>query len=212
MKKIIVLTLIALAGFWLYKNHGSMMSGPGAFDEQGKPRVILFIADACGAPCTDVATELRARNIPFEEVNGMTEEGRSRFDKFGETMVPLTVIGHKKVVTNDLPTIESALAEVSGIEVLPPVVQQVMRNHFDANGKPRVVMYGTNWCPSCKKMKGYMDDHKIPYLFVDVEGSRGAREDFETLRGRGYPLIFVGFRRIDGYNGNLLSQAVKDLL
>lgn len=212
MKKIIILLLIAAAGYWGYKNFGSFTSGSGAFDEQGKPKVLLFTMDSCGQPCTEVAGDLRSRGIPFEEINVMTEEGRSRIEKFGAAQVPFMVVGSRKVVGSDLPAVESALAEAKGMDTLTPAVQQVMRNHFDAQGKPRMVMYGTTWCPYCTKMREYLDGRKVAYLFIDAEGSSDAKVDYATLRGRGYPLIFVGYRRIDGYDESKVDQAVKELL
>lgn len=144
MKKIIILLLIAAAAYWGYNNYGSLMSGPGAFDEQGKPKVLVFTMDTCGQPCADVAGELRGRGIAFEEVNVGTDEGRSRIEKFGVMQVPLTVIGTTKIVGNDLPAIESALGEAAGMAALTPLVREVMKNHFDEKGNPRVVIYGTN--------------------------------------------------------------------
>jgi len=211
MKKIIVLALIAAVAYWGYTNYGSTLFKSGAFDKRGKPLVLLFTIDGCGQPCTDVAADLRNRNVIFEEVNVATDEGRSRIQKYGVMQVPLTVIGSKTVIGSDLLALEAALAEAKGADALTPSVQQVMRNHFDERGKPRIVLYGTETCPYCKRMRTYLDGRKIPYLFVDVFGGSG-RVDFDTLRGRGYPLIFVGYRRIDGYNENAVDQAVKELL
>ncbi len=212
MKKAIIFLLIIAAAYWGYKNYGSQLFGSGELDEQGKPKVILFTADGCG-PCEDLAADLRSRNILFEEVNVATEEGATRIAKLGVRQLPLIVIGGKTFVCGDAPALEAALAEARGTDSLSPAVQQVMKNHFDEQGKPLVVMYGTETCPYCNRMRAYMDAHKIPYSFVDVSspGSSG-RADFDTLRGRGYPLIFVGYRRIDGYSEDKLNQAVKDLL
>jgi glutaredoxin len=212
MKKIITLVLIVVAAYLVYKNYGSMSSDPGAFDDQGNPTVLLFTIDGCGQPCADVAGDLRSRNVTFEEVNVATDEGRSRIAKFGVTQVPLTVIGKRTVIGSDLPAIEAALAEAAGMDALSPAVQNVMRNHFDDQGKPKVVLYGTETCSYCKRMRAHLDERKIPYQFVDVSGFGSGRSDFETLRGRGYPLIFVGYRRIDGYNEAKVDQAVKELL
>ena len=212
MKKVIILLLIAAAAYWGYKSYGSMMSGPGAFDGQGKPKVLLFTLDGCGQPCTDVAADLRSRNIAFEEINVATDEGRSRIEKFGVMQVPFTVIGSRTVIGSDLPAIEAALAEARGMEAISPAVQDVMKSHFGEQGKPKVVLYGTNTCPYCNRMRQHLEGRKIAYQFMDVAGSSDARRDFDVLRGRGYPLIFVGYRRIDGYDEARVDQAVKELL
>jgi glutaredoxin len=212
MKKIVILVLIVAAAYWGYMNYGSRLFGAGAFDAQGNPKVLLFTTDACGQPCKDVAVDLQRRNIAFEEVSVMTEEGRSRIGKFGVRQVPFTVIGRRTVLGSDLPMIESALAEVLGIDTLTPAVRDVMKNHFDVMGEPRVVLYGTTTCSYCTKMRAHMDSNKIVYQFMDVKGSSSARREFDVLRGRGYPLVFVGYRRIDGYDAGKVDQAVKDLM
>lgn len=210
MKKLIVLVLIVAAGYLGYAKYGSTLFKSGAFDK-GKATVLLFTMDGCGQPCSDVAADLRSRNVEFEEVNVSTDKGRDRIQQFGVMQVPLTVIGDKKIIGSDLPAIESALAEAKGMDALSPAAQQVMKNHFDTQGKPRVIMYGTETCTYCKQLRAYMETRHIPYFFVDVSYGYG-RSDFETLRGRGYPLTFVGYRRIDGYSTSALDQAVKDLL
>jgi glutaredoxin len=212
MKKIIILLLIGIASYWGYVNYGSTLFRSGAFDAQGNPKVILFTMDGCGQPCTDVAADLRSRNVAFEEVNVATDEGRKRIEKYGVRQVPFTVIGSRTVVGSDLPALEAALAEEKGMEALTPAVQQVMRNHFDGQGKPRVVLYGTETCPYCKRMRAHLDGSKVAYQFVDVTGMDDGRRDFDTLRGRGYPLVFVGYRRIDGYDESRVDEAVKELL
>lgn len=212
MKKVIILVLIAVAAYGAYKSYGSMTSGPGAFDEQGRPKVLLFTMDGCGEPCTEVLADLRQRGVAFEEINASTDEGRKRFEPFGVGQLPLTVVGTRTVIGSDLPAIESALAEGRGVEALSPAVVNVMRNHFDQEGKPKVVLYGTTTCGYCNRMRQHLESKKIAYQFMDVGFSSDARRDFDTLRGRGYPLIFVGYRRIDGCDEARVDQAVKDLL
>jgi hypothetical protein len=57
-----------------------------------------------------------------------------------------------------------------------------------------------------------LERSSIPSVFADREGSSEAKTDYETFRGGGGPLTFVGFRRIDGYDENKVGQAVRDLL
>ena len=212
MKKLFVLALLVFGGFLLYKNYGSFTANKDAFDDKGNPIVLVFTMDNCGAPCSDVLGDLRSKDIAFEEINIMTDEGRKRFEKYKERRLPLTVIGRQKIVGNNLQEIKAALAENYGMDALNGAEQLVMQNHFDEQGNPQVVMYGTSWCPYCKKMRAYFEKNSIPYTEIDVEASDAAKLDYETLKGRGYPLTYVGYRRIDGYDETRVSKAVKELL
>jgi glutaredoxin len=211
MKKMIVLVLLVAGGYFAYKNVSStFLSGSGAFDEQGNPRVIVFTMDNCGAPCADVKDALTSRNIGFEEVNIMTDEGRKRIEAFGGRGVPFTVIGRRMITGSDISGIESVLAETWGGAVLTGAEQMVMQSHFDSEGNPRVVVYGASWCGQCKKLKAYLEGNSIPYLDIDVEKTPGARQDFDVLKGRGFPLIYVGYRSMSGFNEAALAKLIKE--
>ncbi len=213
MKKIIIFIFIAVAGYWSYNNYHYVLTKIGLRNNITKGQVVFFTASSCGTPCSVVSDELKRRGIVFEEVDVMTEEGRGRFYKYSqETIIPLTVIGDVKVVGSDLLALGSAITEAAGMDSLTSSEQQAMMKHFDDNGNPRVVMYGTERCPYCKKLRAFMERSNTPYIFADIEGSSEAKDDYVALRGRGYPLTFIGFRRIDGYDENKVGQAVRELL
>src|SRR3989337_575775 len=212
MKKMIVLAVLVVGCYLLYKNCGSSPSNKGAFDAQGNATVILFTMENCGSACSDVIGALKERNIVFEEIDIMSEEGRRRFEAFGERGVPLTVIGRRKILGSNLDEITTVLAETYGGKTLNGAEQSVMGNHFDETGNPRVVMYGASWCPYCRQAKEYFARNNIPYVEIDVDKSSLARRDYDILKGRGYPLIYVGYRRISGYSEEAISQAVRELL
>jgi glutaredoxin len=151
-----------VVSFLAYRYFVSSSPDTGAFDEQGRPLVLVFTMDDCGAPCAHVVDALKKKNIAFDEVNASMAEGNRRYEKFGENGWPLTVIGEQKILGDNLPAIETALTEAYGMDLLSEAEQRVMRNHFDENGNPRVVMYGASWCPYCKKLKAYFAAHNIP--------------------------------------------------
>jgi len=33
----------------------------------------------------------------------------------------------------------------------------------------QIEVYGTSWCPDCARTKRYLDSHKIPYTWCDIE-------------------------------------------
>ncbi len=63
-----------------------------------------------------------------------------------------------------------------------------------------VIMYGTSWCPYCKKAKEYFASKGIPYKEYDIENSDKARREYDKLGGRGVPVILVGSKRLNGFS------------
>jgi glutaredoxin len=72
-----------------------------------------------------------------------------------------------------------------------------------------VVIYATPTCPYCNVAKAFFEKHDIDYFEVDITSSEEGRRSFRDLNGRGVPLIFVGDTRIDGYNEQLLRNALR---
>lgn len=35
--------------------------------------------------------------------------------------------------------------------------------------QPNITVYGTTWCPDCKRSKQFLGEHRIPYNWVDIE-------------------------------------------
>jgi glutaredoxin len=107
--------------------------------------------------------------------------------------------------------ITSALAENYGKEVLTRMENMAMDNHFDTEGRAKVVMYGTSWCPYCKQQREYFAANKIPYEEIDVEQSKSNELLYSALQGAGYPLTYVGYRRFSGYKEEEIVTALKEL-
>ena len=34
---------------------------------------------------------------------------------------------------------------------------------------PPVIVYGTSWCPDCHRTRRFLDQHRIPYQWVDPD-------------------------------------------
>ncbi|MCL4267747.1 MAG: FAD-dependent oxidoreductase [Anaerolineae bacterium] len=51
-----------------------------------------------------------------------------------------------------------------------------------------IVVYGTNWCPDCKRAKRFLGEQRIPYIHVDIEQNREAMAYVEKVNN--------GMRRI----------------
>lgn len=48
-----------------------------------------------------------------------------------------------------------------------------------------LVVYGTRWCGDCHRSRRYLDQHQVPYLWIDVDGSDDAEKRILAInRGR----------------------------
>jgi glutaredoxin len=67
-----------------------------------------------------------------------------------------------------------------------------------------VEMYTTPRCGYCIKARSFFSRHNISYTEYNIRADKGAHDRFKALNGRGVPLIFVGEKRISGFNEPLL--------
>jgi glutaredoxin len=74
------------------------------------------------------------------------------------------------------------------------------------NNPGAVVMYTTPTCGYCKRARSFFLRHNIGFTDYDVTADKNAMERFKALNGRGVPLIFVGDKRIVGFNKPLLKS------
>lgn len=39
-----------------------------------------------------------------------------------------------------------------------------------------LIIYATNWCPDCRRVRAYLDSQCIPYQWIDISGNKEAIE------------------------------------
>lgn len=67
-------------------------------------------------------------------------------------------------------------------------------------GQGEVILYATSWCGYCAKTREFLGERGIPYTELDIEKSTEARRAYDTLGGRGVPVLKVNGTVIHGYN------------
>lgn len=72
-----------------------------------------------------------------------------------------------------------------------------------------VVMYTTQWCPSCYRARQYFKRHSVNYMEYDIEASAENLAKFRALNGTGIPLIFVGEKRLLGFSPQSFDELLK---
>lgn len=208
MKSIFILLIIA-ASLYYFKPELFNFSTNGAFDSNGNPQVWLFTFDQCGKPCNDALLTLNNR-VEYIEYNASDSDGKEKLKSIGgSNHFPLLLIGNQKIETNNKWKIVSTLAEVMGEDTLTPNERRVFQGHFYEDGSPAVIMYGASWCGYCKKMREYFIKNEIQFTELDAEGA--AKSEYTALNGTGFPLIYVGYRRIQGANIAHFEKIINEL-
>jgi glutaredoxin-related protein len=205
--------VICLAfGAWkLYTKGNPFSGGPPVTGPDGKPLVILFSGPDCGANCSGIRSDLQARKVNFQEVE-MTGPDDKMAVQYSINAYPTTIIGKRRLVGSDFRSLGGVLAEALGDEVLTRSEKMAMSNHFDGQGRAKVVLYGTKWCGYCRKQRELFAAQGIAFDDIDVEASERGMLAYSALKGSGYPLTYVGYRRYDGFNdGELMASAEESL-
>lgn len=69
-----------------------------------------------------------------------------------------------------------------------------------------VVLYATDWCGYCKKTRKFFKENNIAYVEFDIEKSAEGKAQYQSLNGRGVPLVIVKGKLIRGYNPGLMQS------
>jgi glutaredoxin len=75
-------------------------------------------------------------------------------------------------------------------------------------GGSRVVMFSAPGCGYCVKAKEYFNQKGVVFEELDVNASEDARRRFQSLGGRGVPLILIGERQISGFDPQAIQAAL----
>lgn len=211
MKKILLLGLIA---FGAYNSYQKGFPGFPLLGQSGKANasmVVLFVGPGCGEHCDRIRDLLAERHVRYEEIDVAGPDGAPVENAYGVNRFPTTIIGSRQILGDDMPAIFSTLAETYGKDVLTDSERVAMADHFDGEGRAKIVMYGTSWCPICKQEKNFFEANGIDFDNVDVEASESGAQSYRILKGTGYPLTYVGYRRIAGFSEQKLREAIRDL-
>ncbi|AND67840.1 hypothetical protein ATSB10_03860 [Dyella thiooxydans] len=72
-----------------------------------------------------------------------------------------------------------------------------------------VVLYSTSTCPYCKKVRALFAKNHVDYTDYVIDKSRSAIASFKDLKGGPVPMIFIGDRKIIGFNEKVIMESVR---
>lgn len=122
----------------------------------------LYGADWC-PDCRRAKAYLKENQIDFEfvdvdidiEATGLVEKINN-----GKRIIPTILINDKSYTNPE----NEVLADVLGI-----------------NEQGVVQLFGADWCPDCRRAKGYLSDNGVNFQFIDVDANDWATEKVEKI-------------------------------
>lgn len=202
MNKLIFVGLL-FAAFW-YWNKGQLPFGGKhivAVDATGSSAVWLFNLDGCGSSCASAVKELRSRNVPFQEEvispQRPDEPDYKLWKSYGAVnSFPFLVAGDQTIVGFRVQDWASLLGKVFGDKYLTPDERRFFQVHFNSDGSPRIVLYGTDWCAHCAKLRKALNANAVGFEDIDVEKHGDKDRLLQTMGIAGYPATWVGYTRV----------------
>lgn len=76
------------------------------------------------------------------------------------------------------------------------------------NPDDRIIVYATDWCGVCARLRGCLAQHQIPFEERNVEDSPRANAEFWALDGDAVPLVLAGRTVVTGMPQEALQSAM----
>ena len=78
--------------------------------------------------------------------------------------------------------------------------------------QPAVVMYATNWCPYCERVRKVLATKNVTIEEIDIESAPEKRVEMHNRSGRrSVPQIFIGDHHVGGSDDLLALEAAGKL-
>jgi mycoredoxin len=96
-------------------------------------------------------------------------------------------------------------------EWLKPQYQEGNYAAYFPNAQTKVVVYGTTTCQFCKLTRDYLQEQKIVFADYDINSNEKALKELKELGGLKVPVILIGDRRIDGFDREVIADALAEV-
>lgn len=139
-----------------------------------KPEIKLYGADWC-PDCRRAKAFLNENKVEYTFVDvDLDKEATAKVEQInnGKRIIPTLIINEKSYTNPE----NVELASVLGI-----------------NDGVKVVLYGADWCPDCRRAKAYLSDNQVNYQFIDVDQNEWATDEVEKINNgkRIIPTIII---------------------
>lgn len=74
----------------------------------------------------------------------------------------------------------------------------------------KIIEYGAEWCPWCRKLKTFLESHKIKFEYKDVQNNPKFGEELVNLtKQNGIPVLVVGNEYVIGFDEKKIKNLLK---
>jgi glutaredoxin len=92
----------------------------------------------------------------------------------------------------------------------PPYVSGDYQSIYASAGNT-VVLFSTSTCPYCKKTRDLLHEKGVAYTDYVIDKSKDAESRFIKNGGAAVPMLFIGNRKILGFNALTITSAISVL-
>ena len=155
--------------------------------------IIFYGADWC-PDCRRAKAYLKSNNIDYKFVDVDINEAA--------TDLVQTLNNGKRVI----PTIV-----INGTVYSNPPNDIIAASLGLNEDKGRVILYGADWCPDCRRAKSYLQDNSINFQFIEVDKHDWAAQKVEQINNgkRIIPTIFINDKSYTNPNNAILQQELN---
>ena len=207
MKLILIMVALGFAG-WQFFIKGHSGQYPDVYLPDGTPDVFLLTYEQCGAVCDKARLHLKSRGIYFNEVDAHKDEERWK-ELGGPRSFPFLLVGDQQAQGYNPGFFSSALGESLGTSGLSAQEQRIYAKHFDSAGEPKVVLYGTDWCGYCNRLRKRLEGDYIAYDYINMDKPDKKTWLMEAMGIYGYPVVYVGYERVQTPDFEHVVQALN---
>ena len=80
---------------------------------------------------------------------------------------------------------------------------------YSANHDEQVILYATEWCGYCQKARELMSENDISFYEYDIEKSDQGRQQFESVGGKGVPVLIIDGEVVKGYRPSKILELAR---
>ncbi len=96
-------------------------------------------------------------------------------------------------------------------EPVPDVKKQESKPSITTKKTHEVVLYGTSWCPYCRKARDFFRSRGIDFIEYDIEKDKEAAIRKKELDTRGgVPFAIINGRSIHGFSESAYERALQE--